>query len=44
VKGYSELKPETSKHEPSYLFNVKGFAVLRDVIIENIFLRTGAII
>lgn len=29
--------------EPLYLFSVEGFAILRDVIMEHIYLRTGSL-
>jgi hypothetical protein len=30
--------------EPEYLFSIEGFALMRDVIFEHIYFRTGAIV
>lgn len=30
--------------EPQFLFRVEGFALIKDVIIEHVYMRTGSIL
>ncbi|KAA6402885.1 MAG: putative MAP kinase kinase family domain protein [Streblomastix strix] len=44
VSGLVVSQPPSSTFEPKYLFHSAGIVYLEDVIIENIFLKTGSII
>ncbi|KAA6379335.1 MAG: hypothetical protein EZS28_025138, partial [Streblomastix strix] len=44
VRGHLGTEPPSSTLEPKYLFHSTGIVYLEDVIIENIFLKTGSII
>ncbi|KAA6394018.1 MAG: hypothetical protein EZS28_010455, partial [Streblomastix strix] len=44
VSGALNIDPSSSTLEPKYLFHSAGIVYLEDVIIENIFLKTGSII
>ncbi|KAA6342892.1 MAG: hypothetical protein EZS28_052354, partial [Streblomastix strix] len=44
VSGLVVSDPSSSILEPKYLFHSAGIVYLEDVVIENIFLKTGSII
>lgn len=44
VQGYNEMSPESTVLEPAYLFSIEGFAMMKDVIVEHIYLRKGTIL
>ncbi|KAA6389761.1 MAG: hypothetical protein EZS28_014712, partial [Streblomastix strix] len=44
IQGYQDSTPQNTVLKPSYLIRVEGYALLRDVIIEHVFLQTGSIL
>ncbi|KAA6374642.1 MAG: hypothetical protein EZS28_029831, partial [Streblomastix strix] len=44
VQGHYEMNPYNTMLERECLFSVEGFALLRDVVIEHIYLRSGSIL
>ncbi|KAA6393881.1 MAG: hypothetical protein EZS28_010592 [Streblomastix strix] len=44
IKGYSSSTPQSTSLKPAYLIRVEGFTLLKDVIIEHVYLLTGSIL
>ncbi|KAA6378490.1 MAG: hypothetical protein EZS28_025983, partial [Streblomastix strix] len=44
VQGYLETNPQNTMFELQYLFQIEGFALMRNVTFEHIYLRTGSIL
>ncbi|KAA6396448.1 MAG: hypothetical protein EZS28_008034 [Streblomastix strix] len=43
VQGYIDSNPQNTMMEPEYLIQCEGFIILKDVIMEHIYMRTGSV-